>query len=198
VTAVAASFGTAILTGGEGRRLGGIPKGAALYQGITLLDRTLANVRSLGGEVHLIVKNPDDYRRWNLPAWVDLWPRRAPIVGIHTALVQLAKDHVLVLAVDLPGLTAGLLAHLVACRTAAEVVIPRWNGRWEPLCAVYSRSVIPRLEAMIRRDELKPVDLLDQVTVREIAGRELRRFGDPARLFMNINTPADLNPGAPP
>jgi molybdopterin-guanine dinucleotide biosynthesis protein A len=57
-------------------------------------------------------------------------------------------------------------------------------ARWSP-------ELLPRLEAALEREE--PL----RRTVASLAPRllddtELARFGDPARAFFNVNTPADL------
>lgn len=184
--------GIAVLAGGEGSRLGYVAKGKLVYHGRRLLDRLLDMIKPLRCDTALIVKNPADYSEWSLPCYTDMIPGKAPILGIYTALSRMNKAHVLVLAVDLPGLTTEFLAYMLSRRSEGQIVIPCWNGNWESLCSIYSRELIPRIHQMITSGLYKQVDLLKSVSCCAITGDKIARFGDPARLFRNINTPADI------
>ena len=72
-----------------------------------------------------------------------------------------------------------------------DVVVPHWQGRFQPLHAVYRRSVLPLLEEQLARGELRPVYLFDRVRTRRIDEEEIRRFDPEGSSFFNMNTPED-------
>jgi molybdopterin-guanine dinucleotide biosynthesis protein A len=118
-----------------------------------------------------------------------------PAFGVLRALEH-ALEHSLerstprcvVLAVDYPTLTAGMLRILMA-RTAASpaaLVLPRWQERLQPLCAGYDAlRVAPRLAERIAAGRLDLRGLADDVETEILDEREL-----PA--LPNVNTPEDL------
>jgi molybdopterin converting factor small subunit len=69
--------------------------------------------------------------------------------------------------------------------------VPHWDGRPQPLHAVYRRSVLPLLEGQLRRNELRPVYLFDKVRTRDVDAEEVRRFDPEGWSFFNMNTPDD-------
>ena len=85
-------------------------------------------------------------------------------------------------------------------------VVPRWAGGLEPLCALYGPAALAALAARVGRGRFALHDLAleEGLAVRFLEGEELARFGPPADLFLNLNTPADWEryasavAGAPP
>jgi hypothetical protein len=71
------------------------------------------------------------------------------------------------------------------------VVVPNWEGRLQPLHAIYRRSVLPLLQAQLERGELRPVFLYEKVRTREIGESEIRRLDAEGLSFLNMNSPED-------
>jgi len=106
----------------------------------------------------------------------------AVVFGVVAALRHAAAP-CFVLAVDYPLLTAEVLRFI---RDRGGV--PCWNGRPQPLCAVWTPEALPRIEARIAAGAL---DLHGVIGREMIPEGELRaRFrGEP---LMNVNTRAEL------
>jgi molybdopterin-guanine dinucleotide biosynthesis protein A len=113
--------------------------------------------------------------------------------GIHAALVR-AGQPVLVVAWDMPFVPAGLLRMLRDAGTRADAALPESGSRrgLEPLCAYYSTTCVPAIERRLDANDMRVVSFFDDVRVERLPEREVRRFGDPAVLFMNVNSPDDL------
>lgn len=115
----------------------------------------------------------------------------APAFGVLRALdhaLERATPRCIVLAVDYPTLTAGALRTLIARTVAspAALVLPRWQGRLQPLCAGYDAArVAPRLAERLAAGRLDLRGLADDVEAEILDEREL-----PA--LPNVNTPEDL------
>ncbi len=185
----------AILAGGEARRMAGIPKGLLQVGGLRILDRLVAVFLEGLGSLPLLVANAPDAGSWreDLRVVPDRIPGGGTLAGLHTAVLE-APAPVVVVAWDMPFVTAGLIAALAEGLAAADVVIPASGGRRgvEPLCAGYGPATGPAMAAAINRGDLRAIAFHEAVRVRVVPEAELGAFGDPARMFFNVNTPDDL------
>jgi molybdopterin converting factor small subunit len=71
------------------------------------------------------------------------------------------------------------------------VVVPFWEERYQPLHAVYRRSVLPLLKEQLERGELRPVYLFDKVRTRTVEEAEIKALDPDGLTFLNMNTPQD-------
>lgn len=116
-----------------------------------------------------------------------------PIGGIYSCLKHSGTENNLVMAVDIPFINNGLIQFLLANMADAELVIPiTGNGKAEPLCAVYKKSVLPHLEKMITENNLKVQNLMNYCKTKKLPVYTKQEFYHD-RLFYNVNEPDDLN-----
>ena len=185
----------AILAGGQASRMDGLPKGLLEVGGIRILDRLVAAFQEALGEPPLLVANATDAGSWRpgLRVVPDRIPGAGSLAGLHTAVLE-APAPVVAVAWDMPFVAAGLVALLAQGLESADVVIPASGGRRgiEPLCAGYGPATGPAMAVAIDRGDLRAIAFHEAVRVRIIPEAELLAFGDPGRLFFNVNTPEDL------
>ncbi|MDA8015956.1 MAG: molybdenum cofactor guanylyltransferase [Thermoanaerobaculia bacterium] len=121
-------------------------------------------------------------------------PARGPAAGILGAASARPGQSLLVLAVDLPLIPVALLRHLADLAPSdADWILPRRDRGPEPLCSVFGPAA---LEILRRRAESGIYDLhglaeLSDLRVRHVGDEELLRFGDPGKIFWNVNRPDD-------
>jgi len=184
-----------ILAGGEASRYGGHPKGLATVGGVRIIDR-VARALSSAADALLLVANAPDADRW-LPGvrrCGDVRPGLGSLGGVHAALSH-ANGAVLVVAWDMPFVSPGLLA---ALRTLGEsgydAAVPESDSRRgvEPMCAWYAPPCLPAIERALDRDDRRVIGFFDEVRVARLGAAAVRAFGDPERLFLNVNAPDDL------
>jgi molybdenum cofactor guanylyltransferase len=185
----------AILAGGASTRFGGEPKGLRRVGGVRIVDRVAAAMRGVTDEL-ILVSNATDATRWldGVPAFADARAERGSLVGIHTALTH-ARDYALVAAWDMPFVTEALF-HLIVERAGRSpyATVPESAHGLEPLCASYSVRCIPFIEAAIDEGDLRLSDLLQRLpSCERIPQADVAPVGDPARLFINVNSAADLS-----
>ena len=193
----------AILAGGQATRFGGRDKSALLVDGRTILDRQLAELASLTADVMIVGgrRVDDGQTRGRSPesagphssarVVADLMPGCGPLGGLHAALTAARGDHVAILACDMPYATAAFVAYLFSLATEAEIVVPRTERGYHPLCAVYTRACLEPAAARLADRRLRMRELVDSLRTRVVPVEEIRRFGDPDRLLANVNTPAE-------
>jgi molybdopterin-guanine dinucleotide biosynthesis protein A len=186
----------AILAGGHASRFGGRDKSALVVGGRTILERQLSALAGLTDDImivgHIGYRAPPDTRGAGTARAVpDRAPGSGPLGGLDAALAAARHDRVIVLACDMPFVTAALMAHLIAIAEGSDVVVPRTERGYHPLCAVYSRACGAVVSRRLAEGRLAIRGVLDEVRVRVVTGEELDAFGDRNRLLANVNTPAE-------
>lgn len=185
----------AILAGGASRRFGS-PKALATIGARMVIERVRDAILAAGLEPRLITHRPEWFSELGLPTRGDTIPGVGPLGGIHAAVewaTQEGRAGVLCVSCDMPFLPAGLLRALLERGSEHAVAIPESSGRRgiEPLCAYYPVSCLPRIEDHLARGSYRLVDLLNAVPTQRMPLAEVRRWGKPERIFLNLNTPED-------
>ncbi|HET9985405.1 MAG TPA: molybdenum cofactor guanylyltransferase [Longimicrobiales bacterium] len=188
----------AILAGGQNRRYGA-HKALATVAGEPIVERVRRALGSVLPDLVLVANEPDVYAGVGLPMRPDVRPGAGVLGGILTALCwarEQGRPGVLAVACDMPFLSSPLLRRLLAEAgrdPAPDVVAPASGSRRgvEPLCAYYGTACIGAIEAELGRGEMHIVGFFDDVVVRTVPLEEVRAFGDPDMLFLNVNTPEE-------
>jgi molybdenum cofactor guanylyltransferase len=196
----------AILAGGRARRLGGQDKSRLLIGGRSILQRQLDVLRGLADRVVIVANEPERYADAGVPVLADAVSGCGSLGGIYTAVAS-AAGLVLVLACDMPFVTAPFLAFVMDAGSEADIAIPRTSDGYHPLCASYTPACAGPLLRRIEAGMLKVTGILSDVRVREMGPAEIARFDPDGLLLFNLNTPDDLaraeraaltrDPGAP-
>ncbi len=117
----------------------------------------------------------------------DLFPNEGPLGGIITALTYSAAEWNLIVACDMPAVTADQLSQLLNtaggldCDAAIPISV---DGQTHPLCGVYRRRALPGLQAAWAAGTRSVVAALRTIHTEYVP------FADTFGL-MNVNTPAD-------
>lgn len=169
----------------------GRPKALLLFDGEPLVVHIARALEPLFAET-IVVASPEQELP-SLPATVvrDEVAYQGPVGGIYYGLNAAAGDVCFVTSCDAPFLNLSLVSDLVAQISNHDVVVPYWQERFQPLHAVYRRSVLPLLKEQLDRAELRPVFLYDKVRTKKISEEEIRRFDPEGSSFLNMNTPED-------
>ena len=170
----------------------GTDKAFVMLDGRTLLDRALDVCRTITSEVQIA----GDRKKFApfAPVVEDVFPGCGPLAGIHAALRASQTDLNLILAVDLPFVSPGLLHFLGAQArdSGAIVTVPRAGKGWQPLCAVYCRAFADPAETALRAGRHKIDALFDPALSRPVEEVDLRSAGFSSEVFRNLNTPEEL------
>lgn len=179
----------AVLAGGASTRMGrdkarlpvaGIPGASRVAR---VLDALFDEVLLAGGEP------PGDAPGRRVP---DVPGPVCALRGLVSALSTSTRPRVLVVATDMPFLTADLVLALVAW-PEADAVVPRTAGRAHPLCAIYTReAVLPVARARLAGDDLALRGVLGAVQTSWFDPDDVARVDPQGRSLVNVNTPEEL------
>lgn len=160
--------------------------------GQPLVARALHLLQPLCSPV-TIVGPPEPYRHLGFSAIADELPEIGPLGGLLTALGRSSADWNLVVACDLPYLSAEWLRFLIgrAMGSSARVVLPDSIAGPEPLCAMYHRECAVAMRSAIERGVLKVTRALEGLRIERVTPSEIRAFDPRGVLFQNLNTPED-------
>jgi molybdopterin-guanine dinucleotide biosynthesis protein A len=190
-------FSAVILAGGRSSRMQR-DKAFLPCRGTTLLARQVELVRSLAPAEILISGRVDaDYGALGLPVLLDRFTDLGPLAGVERALGEAHGPLLLVLAVDLPDMTADFLRGLAARCRAGVGVVPRTRLGLEPLAAFYPTSMHPIAAAMLCEERAAMTEFIRRGVE---AGRLQEYVCPPAdeACFRNWNEPEDAGLGAGP
>jgi molybdenum cofactor guanylyltransferase len=178
----------------------GRDKGLLDFGGVPLILHTARLLEPLVAEV-TVVGSPGRYAKLGLCAIADdMQARRGPdrlgsgpLAGIVTALAATHSSWNLIVACDLPYLSAKWLEWLLsrASRSRREAVVPRTERGIEPLAAVYRRECGGPIAAALARGVRKVSDAIEELRVDFVYPREWRGIDPSGLVLKNMNAPGD-------
>jgi molybdopterin-guanine dinucleotide biosynthesis protein A len=179
----------AVLAGGASSRFGA-PKWRVPVAGQTMGARAVAALAPSCARVVAISSDPA-VAELGVEVRPDVESGQGPLGGIRTALSwarELSLEGAIVLACDLPLVSAPVVRALFDEWQEEDTVVPEGAGGAEPLCAIYAIRILPIVEAALAAGELSPSRLLRELHPRRLSLERARRasgFEDP---FLNVNT----------
>ncbi len=185
-----------IIAGGASTRFGR-PKALATVGTERIIDRVLRALRAAVPDVVLNANSSEIRAAVPLVGRGDAVVGAGALGGIYTGLLWAEERGcrgAIMVACDMPFVDGGLLRHIVhEAAAGADVVIPESGGPRgvEPLCAYYAVSCAPAVRRALERGDHRTIAFHAEVDVHAIPLADVRRFGEPAVLFMNVNSPAD-------
>ena len=186
------SHAAVLLAGGKSSRMGR-DKSALPVNGEPLWRRQLAVLRATEpAEIFISGKSDGPYADCGVEILADEIPDCGPLGGIATALRRCTSEFLLVLAVDMPAMTAEFLRSLLEeSQRNAVGVVPSMSARLEPLAAIYHRVALAIADECLRTGERKL-----ETFIRKLETNQLSSVRDVAEkdavLFTNWNAPKDL------
>jgi molybdopterin-guanine dinucleotide biosynthesis protein A len=193
---MAMTFSAVILAGGRSSRMGR-DKAFLEFRGESLLSRQISLALETGASEVFISGRPDvDYSAFKCPVLLDELSNLGPIAGIASALRTTNHPLLLVLAVDMPHLTASFLRQLLSeCRDEMGAV-PISGETVEPLAAFYPKSacgLVNQLVADARPSVIPGPREFAKCCVDSGLARFVMLQSDQSTLFKSLNSPADFS-----
>jgi molybdopterin-guanine dinucleotide biosynthesis protein A len=182
-----------ILAGGLNKRFGGKIKAFLPLRGKRLLDYIYELFTDLFDEIILVTNDPLKYLDWDVLIGTDLFSVRSSLTGIHAGIFYASNPYCFMCASDMPFLQKNLVEGLLReIQEDTDVVIPETSEGLEPLCAVYSKRCLHRIEQQLNIENYKIRDFLKKIRLKKIKETTLKKWDSKLVSFLNINTPEDL------
>jgi molybdopterin-guanine dinucleotide biosynthesis protein A len=180
----AASRAGFVLAGGRSSRMGQ-DKALLKLGNSTLLELVAAEVKAATGSV-TVIGPPERYAFLGLTVREDLIADCGPLAAVYTVLKTTRADWNLIVACDMPSVTAGFLSSLLDAAEAANAtaLVPETPHGLHPLCAVYHRRALADIESLIAAGSLKMHNALNYLQAAHWPIAE-------GSFLENINTPAE-------
>jgi molybdenum cofactor guanylyltransferase len=179
-----------ILAGGRSARMG-TPKALLQFADEPLIVHIVRTLQPLFVDVVVVAGRDQDLPPMPVPVVYDEVSYQGPVGGIYYGLQAATGDFAFVTSCDAVFLSVPLISYLWSLRDGHDVVVPRWNGRFQPLLAVYRKTVLPFLEAQLATGDLRAVQLFEKVNSRVVGEDEIRQFDPDGASFFNMNRPED-------
>jgi len=187
-------IGAIILCGGRSRRMG--RSKALLPFGP---ERMLQRVVRLVGEAcetTVVVARPRQQLP-DLPSAVhiarDRFADLGPLEGIAMGLGQLPEsvEAAYVTACDVPLLVPEFVRRMAELLGPHAIVVPHVGGFDHPLAAVYRRTVLAEVEALLAEGLRRPALLFERVPTRRVGRAELADVDPELKSLANLNSAED-------
>ena len=181
-----------ILVGGDSRRLG-VDKVVLCFGGRPLVASAAEKLKCVTDELLAVGSHRDILDRLGLRVVDDVYPGCGVLGGIYTGLRASRFEKALIVAGDMPFLSAPLLNYMIGLAKDFDVVIPRTPMGLEPLHAIYSKACLDPIDDLLSAGVLRIIRFFHEVRVRYVEPEEILPFDPHYRSFLNVNTPEDLD-----
>ena len=165
-------------------RLGGRP----------LVEYVIDAAREVTDDVMISAKDEAPYAELGMPVVCDVLDVQSPLAGVHAVLSHVGAGRVLCVAADMPLVRPSVLRLLIDFAPEADIVVPKIDGRYEPLLAVYGARCAAPIERRLARGERQAFCFYedDGLVLRTVSEEALRAVDPDLYSLLNVNTPDDL------
>ena len=182
-----------ILAGGQSSRFGS-NKALALWRGKFLIQHAREALSSVFTDCLLVTNIPGQYVFLNMPIISDRYQNMGPLAGIHAALHHSSKPWIFVIGCDMPAVTPELITFLCGlAKEEFEAVIPWPKTGAEPLCGLYHKTALAKIEKQLENKKGQITELLRKLYVRKVKEAEFQAITDGSKVFSNVNLGQDLD-----
>ncbi|MBC35608.1 MAG: hypothetical protein CL663_06160 [Bacteroidetes bacterium] len=183
-----------ILAGGKSRRMGA-EKGLLRLGSKFMIELAIEALKPMCDQI-IISENTDAYDFLEYKVVPDYIPNSGPMGGIYSALRESENDLNIVLSCDMPFISTDLLKTLLD-RIEKNLIAVHWHGgrKFEPMCAVYSKELLPVLEKFINENNYRIPDVFDVVPTSKVEMND-QTLGFSDKSFENVNSEKELEKAA--
>jgi len=153
-----------ILAGGKSTRFGEEDKSMLVIRGLPMIQYIALQLKEMFPEVIIGSGEIEKYSFLGLKVVPDIRPGYGPLMGICSGLNESSNDMNFITACDIPEIDGLFISKLFEASPGADIVMPvRKDGRYEPLLALYHRSVEKKALEMLNEGKRKISDLTEKV-----------------------------------
>ena len=180
---------TAVLVGGQSRRMNGENKAFLKVGQQTFLEQILTQLTEFD-ETLISVRTPAAYSPFS-GLVVDEIKDIGPIGGLYSCLKHCQNEYLFICATDMPFLKKELVEYMLEfISTDYDCFVIQSTTQTHPLCGIYKKSALPMIKQLIDEKNYRMMDLLKGLKTKYIP-LGYSRFDE--SVIANINTLADYD-----
>jgi molybdopterin-guanine dinucleotide biosynthesis protein A len=175
-----------VMAGGASSRMG-IDKSMLAIKGQSIIEAICEQLQGSFDEILISANQVDKFAFLGFKVVPDKVPEQGPLMGIASALEASANEFNFVVACDIPKIKLAFVNRMLteAIESQADIVVPvTGKEKYEPLFAIYRKSVLEAINKTLSSGKNKIIDVFSQCTVKyiEMGGTDW---------LLNLNTMAD-------
>ena len=175
-----------VLAGGDSRRMGR-DKSLLSIDGKPMIEHIMDQLRHNFKHLVISANDIEKFDFLKIPVISDQKEGVGPLMGILSSLEKSKTDYNFVTTCDAPDINFPIVRLMLQTAKDFDAVIPMTGvDLYEPLFAVYRKSVIDRCHEIIAAGETKISKLFDRINVKYLTL-------DQPNWYKNINTPEDYD-----
>jgi len=172
------------MAGGESRRMG-TDKSMLPNKRRPMIETIAEQLRGSFSQILISANEVERYAFLNLPIVGDRIPGQGPLMGIASALEASDNELNFVAACDIPYIDLHYVRRMLMEADGVDAVVPTTGDeKYEPLFAVYRKSALGAINAVLSSGGRKVSDIFGRCRVKYIKLE--------ARQFANLNTMVDF------
>jgi molybdopterin-guanine dinucleotide biosynthesis protein A len=185
-----APFSAAVFAGGASTRMG-TDKAFLRFGDELLIERQLRCLREAGAaEVLISGRAGVDYSRFDINIVHDETSDAGPLAGLAAILKAATFIKTLILAVDMPAVTAAMLRKIAFLCDDDTGCVPFDDRGFQPLAAAYSKQLLPLAEELLAARRYSMRGLVTEAVARGLV-RAFPLEPEEQPNFINCNGPSD-------
>jgi molybdopterin-guanine dinucleotide biosynthesis protein A len=185
-----------VLCGGKSTRMG-VPKATLPFGPETMLQRVVRLLGTVATPIVVVAARGQELQELPASARVarDEREARGPLEGLRAGLRALppTSDVAYVTSCDVPLLVPAFVQRMFELLGDHDVAVMEIDGFTHPLSAVYRRTTLPHIDALLAQDRLRPAFLFDAVRTRRVKPEEMTAADPELRTLRNLNTREDYS-----
>ncbi|WP_449620133.1 molybdenum cofactor guanylyltransferase [Robertmurraya sp. Marseille-Q9965] len=179
-----------ILAGGKSSRMG-TNKALLEINGKTVIEKICDELDSIVNNIIIVTNSFEEYQFLGRKMVEDTWREMGPLAGIHAGLSASETERNLIVACDMPFISAELGTILLGQLSVYDAVVPNISSQLHPLFAAYRKDVKKEVEKALEKNKLRIRGIFQNLHVKMLDETELRKLNydlDEADIF-NMNHP---------
>ena len=157
-----------VLAGGNSSRVGR-DKAMLKIDGVPIIERIVRQLEPRFSEILIGARSKSDYRFFKRRVVADRIPGQGPLMAIASCLEISSNDLNFVVSCDVPDLPYDLIDRLLQEASQGDGAVPVRDGsRYEPLFAVYRKSMLVAANEALTRGDRKVISMYPGRAIREV------------------------------
>ncbi|MYL32819.1 NTP transferase domain-containing protein [Pontibacillus yanchengensis] len=178
-----------VLAGGESRRMGQNKALLSLY-GKPMITHVVEEIERFTSSIVISTNEPNLFSFLSYLKVEDHYKGLGPLAALESAMAQSEEEWFLVAACDMPFINHKIYNEVFQNRGLYKAVVPVYDGRIQPMSALYHKDLYPLIVQLLEANNLRMVDLLNLTSTNYFSSFSNNINKDEMeKHFINLNYP---------